>query len=163
MCIRIEIKPKHEEFDEFRAEPKPSPYISPMASITGSSISFAACPTSSLTTKNYGLKPSVSFVRTGVPSFRSAPLRLRISCAAKPETVEKVGAIVKKQLALTEGQKVSGETKFSELGADSLDTVEIVMKLEEEFGVNVEEEKAQSITTIGEAAELIENLKAKAD
>ena len=42
---------------------------------------------------------------------------------AKPETVEKVGAIVKKQLALAEGQKVSGETKFSELGADSLDTV----------------------------------------
>jgi len=37
------------------------------------------------------------------------------------------------------------------------------MKLEEEFGVNVEEEKAQSITTIGEAAELIENLKAKAE
>jgi len=42
---------------------------------------------------------------------------------AKPETVEKVGDIVRKQLALTEGQQVCGETKFSELGADSLDTV----------------------------------------
>ena len=34
-----------------------------------------------LTSKNYGLKPSVSFGRTGIPSFQSAPLRLRISCA----------------------------------------------------------------------------------
>ena len=79
-------------------------------------------------------------------------IRLSVSCAAKPETVEKVSCIVKKQLALADETQVTGETKFSELGADSLDTVEIVMKLEEEFGVGVEEENAQSITTIQEAS-----------
>lgn len=42
---------------------------------------------------------------------------------AKPETVEKVCDIVKKQLALPDGSVVTGESKFSALGADSLDTV----------------------------------------
>jgi acyl carrier protein len=44
---------------------------------------------------------------------------------AKKETVEKVCDIVKKQLAVPEGTKVEGATKFSDLGADSLDTVTI--------------------------------------
>ncbi|CAO2837161.1 unnamed protein product [Amaranthus hypochondriacus] len=130
-----------------------------MASITGSSMSVKCCPQrclrSSLISNNYALKSSVSSVRTNP----RAPLRLRVSCAANAETVDKVSAIVKKQLALTEDREVTGETKFSELGADSLDTVEIVMKLEEEFCVTVEEESAQTITTIKEAADLIESLK----
>lgn len=42
---------------------------------------------------------------------------------AKPETVEKVSKIVKKQLALPDDSTVNGESKFSTLGADSLDTV----------------------------------------
>lgn len=42
---------------------------------------------------------------------------------AKPETVEKVCKIVKKQLALPEDSSVTGESKFAALGADSLDTV----------------------------------------
>ncbi|CAN1167935.1 Acyl carrier protein 1, chloroplastic, partial [Linum perenne] len=93
-----------------------------------------------------------------------APARLRISCAvispfeAKPETVEKVCSIVKKQLALSPESLVTGESKFTALGADSLDTVEIVMGLEEEFGINVEEDSAQSIATVQDAADLIEDL-----
>ncbi|EOA35882.1 hypothetical protein CARUB_v10021133mg [Capsella rubella] len=86
------------------------------------------------------------------------PTRLTVSCAAKPETVDKVCAIVKKQLSLDDTKKVVGATKFSELGADSLDTVEIVMGLEEEFGIEMAEEKAQTITTVEKAAELIEEL-----
>ncbi|XP_050384133.1 acyl carrier protein 1, chloroplastic [Argentina anserina] len=84
--------------------------------------------------------------------------RLRISCAAKPEMVDKVCQIVRKQLALPDDSEVSGESKFSALGADSLDTVEIVMGLEEEFGISVEEESAQSIATVQDAADLIEKL-----
>ncbi|XP_057550981.1 acyl carrier protein 2, chloroplastic-like [Amaranthus tricolor] len=130
-----------------------------MASSTGSSMSVKCCPQrclrSSLIYNNYALKSSVSFVRTNP----RAPLRFRVSCAANTETVNKVSAIVRKQLALTEDREVTGETKFSELGADSLDTVEIVMKLEEEFCVTVEEESAQNITTIKEAADLIDSLK----
>ncbi|RYR11785.1 hypothetical protein Ahy_B04g069294 [Arachis hypogaea] len=76
----------------------------------------------------------------------------------KQETVQKVCDIVKKQLALPEGSSVTGESKFAALGADSLDTVEIVMGLEEEFGISVEEESAQSITTVQEAADMIDKL-----
>jgi hypothetical protein len=58
-------------------------------------------------------------------SIRSRPsqLRFKICCSAKKETVDKVCNIVKTQLALPEGTAVTGESKFSELGADSLDTV----------------------------------------
>lgn len=69
--------------------------------------------------------------------------------------------IVKKQLALPEDSAISGESKFAALGADSLDTVEIVMGLEEEFGISVEEESAQSIATVQDAADMIEDLMKK--
>ena len=72
--------------------------------------------------------------------------------------MQKVCDIVKRQLALPEGSSVTGESKFAALGADSLDTVEIVMGLEEEFGISVEEESAQSITTVQEAAAMIDKL-----
>ncbi|KAE8698219.1 Acyl carrier protein 1 [Hibiscus syriacus] len=65
---------------------------------------------------------------------------IRRFASAKPETLEKVCGIVRKQLALPEDSSVTGESKFTALGADSLDTVEIVMGLEEEFGISVEEE-----------------------
>ncbi|KAI8529274.1 hypothetical protein RHMOL_Rhmol12G0213100 [Rhododendron molle] len=77
---------------------------------------------------------------------------------AKPETVDKVCEIVRKQLALTPESEVTPDTKFTALGADSLDTVEIVMGLEEEFDITVEEENSDNITTVQEAADLIEKL-----
>ncbi|KAK9120195.1 hypothetical protein Scep_018288 [Stephania cephalantha] len=54
--------------------------------------------------------------------------------------------------------ELTPESKFSALGADSLDTVEIVMNLEEEFGIAVEEDDSQNITTVQEAADMIEKL-----
>ncbi|KAJ4957245.1 hypothetical protein NE237_014028 [Protea cynaroides] len=96
---------------------------------------------------------SLSSQRKSFPS-----LRFRVSCAAKAETVQKVCEIVKKQLALPDDSTVTAESKFSALGADSLDTVEIVMGLEEAFGISVEEENAQSITTVQEAADMIDKL-----
>ncbi|KAF7149553.1 hypothetical protein RHSIM_Rhsim02G0014100 [Rhododendron simsii] len=77
---------------------------------------------------------------------------------AKPETVDKVCEIVRKQLALTADTAVTGDSKFTALGADSLDTVEIVMGLEEAFGISVEEENAQSIATVHDAAEMIDKI-----
>eukprot|EP00258_Populus_trichocarpa_P023599 XP_024439618.1 acyl carrier protein 1, chloroplastic isoform X2 [Populus trichocarpa] len=114
-----------------------------------------------------GLKPvSLSNQGRNTLSFglRSMPARrLRVSCAAKPETIDKVCEIVKKQLALSDEIPVTGESKFTTLGADSLDTVEIVMGLEEAFGISVEEESAQSIATVQDAADLIEKLVEKKD
>nr|CAD1817009.1 unnamed protein product [Ananas comosus var. bracteatus] len=132
-----------------------------MASITGSAISFSApaLRRSQAVNKLSSLN-SVSFfsARKSFPSIRSAPLRLQISCAAKKETVDKVCEIVKKQLALADGTAVTGESKFTELGADSLDTVEIVMGLEEAFEISVDEGSAQEIATVQDAADLIEQL-----
>ncbi|XP_075508154.1 acyl carrier protein 1, chloroplastic-like [Primulina tabacum] len=106
-------------------------------------------------------KASISFSGKGFLNWKSPALRFRVSCAAKPETVNKVCEIVRKQLALPADRDVTGDSKFATLGADSLDTVEIVMGLEEEFGISVEEESAQSITTVQDAADLIEKLMAK--
>ncbi|XP_022999576.1 acyl carrier protein 2, chloroplastic-like [Cucurbita maxima] len=133
-----------------------------MASISASSFCVrSAVPQSrqiAAVSKLSGSK-RVSFSYQGRNNFSSRRLRsLQISCAAKPETVEKVSRIVKKQLALADDSTVNGESKFSTLGADSLDTVEIVMELEEEFGISVEEESAQSITTVQEAADMVEVL-----
>ena len=109
-----------------------------------------------------GLK-AVSFghQRSAFPSLRSAECAsgtLQVLCSAKPETVSKVCDIVKSQLALANDSSLAPESKFSDLGADSLDTVEIVMALEEEFKISVEEENAGAITTVQEAADLIERL-----
>ncbi|XP_041000937.1 acyl carrier protein 1, chloroplastic-like isoform X1 [Juglans microcarpa x Juglans regia] len=133
-----------------------------MASVTGTSISMTSFKAASLqapSSRICNLK-SVSFPvnRKSFTPLRLQPLHFHISCAAKPETVTKVCQIVKKQLALPDDSAVTGESKFSALGADSLDTVEIVMGLEEEFGISVEEESAQSIATVQDAADLIEKL-----
>ncbi|ONK57912.1 uncharacterized protein A4U43_C09F5550 [Asparagus officinalis] len=135
-----------------------------MAAIAGASVSIAARPRVSRQIKAvYGISglKTVSFnQRKSFSSIRTLPARMRfqVSCAAKPETLQKVCEIVRKQLALPDDSKVSGESKFSTLGADSLDTVEIVMGLEEAFGISVEEDSAQSITTVQDAADLIEDL-----
>ncbi|KAL0746638.1 hypothetical protein Bca101_028640 [Brassica carinata] len=91
-------------------------------------------------------------------SLFNVPSLLALQSLVKQETVEKVSEIVKKQLSLAEDQKVTAGTKFTELGADSLDTVEIVMGLEEEFGITMAEERAKEIATVQHAAELIEEL-----
>ncbi|KAH0464828.1 hypothetical protein IEQ34_004931 [Dendrobium chrysotoxum] len=136
-----------------------------MASIARAEVFISARPLScrhSKVVNGMSGLTSVSFSgrSKNFPSLRSqsALPRFRISCAAKTETLEKVCEIVKQQLALPEGTSVTGESTFSALGADSLDTVEIVMGLEEAFGINVEEENAQSITTVQDAADLIEKL-----
>ncbi|KAG1371219.1 acyl carrier protein 1, chloroplastic [Cocos nucifera] len=136
-----------------------------MASMSGTAIATSARPqfaARAQVVKGFSGLKSVSFSiqRKSFPSVRlqAASRRLQVSCAAKPETVQKVCEIVKKQLALSDDAAVTGESKFSSLGADSLDTVEIVMGLEEAFGISVEEESAQSITTVQDAADLIEKL-----
>lgn len=51
--------------------------------------------------------------------------------------------------------QVTPDAKFADLGADSLDTVEILMALEEKFDTQIDEEEAQKIATVQEAADVI--------
>jgi len=69
---------------------------------------------------------------------------------------ERVTDIVVEQLGL-ERDKVHPESKFvDDLGADSLDTVELVMALEEEFEIEIPDEEAEKITTLREAITYVE-------
>jgi acyl carrier protein len=64
---------------------------------------------------------------------------------------ERVKKIVVEQLGVKEDE-VSGESSFvDDLGADSLDTVELVMALEEEFNCEIPDEEAEKITTVQQA------------
>lgn len=68
---------------------------------------------------------------------------------------EKVKQIVAEQLGVEEDQ-VTGEAAFmDDLGADSLDTVELVMALEEEFDIEISDEDAEKIATVGDAISYI--------
>lgn len=74
---------------------------------------------------------------------------------------DRVKAIIVEQLGVNPEQVVP-EAKFVEdLGADSLDTVELVMALEEEFAAEIPDEEAEKLTTVSQATAYIENLKGK--
>lgn len=69
----------------------------------------------------------------------------------------KVKKIIMEQLGVEESQ-VRPEAKFiDDLGADSLDTVELVMALEEEFGLEIPDEEAEKIQTVGDAVQYIKD------
>ena len=69
---------------------------------------------------------------------------------------ERVIDIVADQLGVDK-EKITPETSFvNDLGADSLDTVELVMELEEEFDINIPEDSAEKIQTVGQAIKFIE-------
>ena len=70
---------------------------------------------------------------------------------------EKVKEIIVEQLAVDE-EDVNPNAKFIEdLGADSLDTVELVMALEEEFGIEVPDEQAEKLQSVGDVIKYIED------
>ena len=69
---------------------------------------------------------------------------------------DRVIEIVSSQLGVSKDQ-ITPETSFiNDLGADSLDTVELVMELEEEFEINIPDDAAEKIQTVGQAVEFIE-------
>ncbi|OGI43900.1 MAG: acyl carrier protein [Candidatus Muproteobacteria bacterium RBG_16_64_11] len=68
---------------------------------------------------------------------------------------ERVMKIVAEQLGVSEGEVTKDSSFVGDLGADSLDTVELVMALEEEFDCEIPDEQAEKITTVKQAIDYI--------
>ena len=77
---------------------------------------------------------------------------------------EKVKSIIVEQLGVDEEEVTPDASVVDDLGADSLDTVELVMAFEEEFGIEIPDEDAEKMRTVGDAMRYIaEKSKANAD
>ena len=72
------------------------------------------------------------------------------------EIESKVKAIIVDKLGVDEAEVVATASFTNDLGADSLDTVELIMEFEKEFGINIPDDKAEKITTVGDAISYIE-------
>ena len=69
---------------------------------------------------------------------------------------DRVKTIIAEQLGVKK-EEITEQSKFiDDLGADSLDTVELVMALEEEFGIEIPDEDAEKMMTVGDAAKYIQ-------
>ena len=72
------------------------------------------------------------------------------------DVAEKVKAIIVDKLGVDESE-VTNEASFTnDLGADSLDTVELIMEFEKEFDIQIPDDKAEAISTVGDAVTFIE-------
>lgn len=76
------------------------------------------------------------------------------------EIAKRVKGIILEKLDVEEGDITEEATFIDDLGADSLDTVEMIMELEDEFDLEIPDEVAEKLTTVGEAIKFIqENIK----
>jgi acyl carrier protein len=75
--------------------------------------------------------------------------------ATQEEVFEKVKGVIIEQLGVSEDEVTMQASYTDDLGADSLDTVELVMALEEEFGTEIADEEAEKLTSVGKTVEYI--------
>jgi len=71
-------------------------------------------------------------------------------------TFDKVKEVIVDKLGVEEDKIESSSSFVDDLGADSLDTVELIMQLEEEFGIEIPDESAEKMTTVQQAVDYIE-------
>ena len=72
------------------------------------------------------------------------------------EIIEKVQAIIAEKLSVDAAEVTPEKSFTNDLGADSLDTVELIMEFEKEFGISIPDEEAEKIATVGDAIKFIE-------
>jgi acyl carrier protein len=76
--------------------------------------------------------------------------------AEMSDTKDRVAKIVVEHLGVDADKVVEGASFIDDLGADSLDTVELVMAFEEEFGIEIPDDAAETIQTVGDAIKFID-------
>ena len=79
---------------------------------------------------------------------------------SKEDTLQKVVDIISEKLNMPK-DSVKPEATFKDLGADSLDLVEIIMSFEEIFGIEIKDEDAEKIKNVGQAVDLINEVRTK--
>ena len=79
---------------------------------------------------------------------------------SKEEVLDKVKSVIVDQLVVSDNEVTTEASFVDDLGADSLDTVELVMALEEEFGTEIDDEDAEKLTTVQKTVDyIVENVK----
>ncbi|MDO5607549.1 MAG: acyl carrier protein [Capnocytophaga sp.] len=75
------------------------------------------------------------------------------------DIASRVKAIIVDKLGVDEAEVVSDASFTNDLGADSLDTVELIMEFEKEFDIQIPDDQAENIATVGQAVKYIEEAK----
>ena len=73
------------------------------------------------------------------------------------EIAQKVKSIIVDKLGVEESEVTSEASFTNDLGADSLDTVELIMEFEKEFNISIPDDQAENITTVGQAVAYLES------
>jgi acyl carrier protein len=99
--------------------------------------------------------PPIKKTWTDFPAIRANPNQTNTTNMTRQEILAKLRTILVEQLGC-DADKITDEATLKDLGADSLDNLEVVIAVEEEFGIDVDDDEAEKITTVGQMVEHIE-------